>query len=76
MEKIINKIYKREVRHIIANFRLRNKGVGYNRYSNSATHLVIEKLLNLELVEREETVGRFMFVKPAAKLLDMYNKKT
>lgn len=70
----MEKIYNRELRHIIANFSLRNKGVGYNMDSNSATHSVIEKLLKLELIEREETVGRFMFVRPTAKLLGLYNK--
>jgi hypothetical protein len=59
----------RELRHIVANFSLRNESSPYLISSGSLTSQAIHILLLNHMIECDSIYGPFLWVKPNAKLL-------
>jgi hypothetical protein len=61
---MINK-YVREIRHIIANYSLRNNATAYHIDSRSLTFKIIRDLIRRNWIEPKYVNGQFLFVSPA-----------
>ena len=68
----MKKIYLREIRHIVANYSLKNKFTGYCLKSKSVSFKIIQKLIKQNWVKSEIIDGGFMFVRPTKKLITAY----
>jgi len=66
--------YVREMRHIIANYSLKNSATGYYINSKSIIYKIICDLLKRDLVECEKIDKQFLFVSPSKKLITLFSK--
>jgi hypothetical protein len=68
----MKKIYLREIRHIVANYSLKNKFTGDCLKSKSLSFKIIQKLIKQKLIECKIIDDGFMFVSPTQKLITAY----
>jgi len=64
--------YFREIRHIVANYSIRNSSTGYPINSKSGTYRIIHDLVRHHLVECNKIEGHFLFVRPTPKLITLF----
>jgi hypothetical protein len=60
--------YVREIRHIVANYSLRNSATGYHIDSRSLTYKIVRDLIRRNLVQCNKIDGQFLFVSPAESM--------
>jgi hypothetical protein len=70
----MKKIYIREIRHIIANYSLRNKATGYCYKSKSVIFKIIRNLVKHNWIECINIDGLFLFVIPSKTLIVSFGK--
>jgi len=61
-------LYLREIKHIIANFYIRNKSTAYSFEPKSEKIKIICDMIKRNWIERKKTNGQFLFVRPSEKL--------
>lgn len=68
-------IYYREIRHIVANYQIKNNPTGYRSNSISISTGAVRKMLKWKWVESSYTIDDFMFVLPTKAFLENTWKK-
>jgi hypothetical protein len=64
----MKKIYKREIRHIVANYSIRNNATAYRLNSKSAVIGIIRDMIRLNWIEGNYISGQFLYVSPSKVL--------
>jgi len=61
-------LYLREIKHIIANFYIRNKSTAYRFEPKSNKIKIICDMIKLNWIEHKMSDGQFLLVRPSEKL--------
>ena len=68
----MKKIYRREIRHIVANHLMGNKSTAYCMRSKSVSFKVVRKLISNKWLECKSMDGPYMFVRPSKKMIEVF----